>query len=248
LHQRIRQPAPLNDKKPISAPPAQQRTLSQPVTKATTKTSSVTQSAFDEDLAKAASVVADQYQKSLAFPPYSQPLTVYDEDRLKPNQFFPVSSPVGEQGGGLTVSLPKYRYVYPQAIELTVSAPNLGKVVVTLSDTGTKKSLKTQSGVARQNELAMIFKGEEDYPRNLQLLVEADIAGKIVPVVAQIHYMPASATLTGFENAYPRNENMIVPANLTVIKSGFYRLRANLYSGTSPLAHLVAKARLNEGN
>lgn len=248
MHQRIRQPAPLNDKKPISAPPAQQRTLSQPVTKATTKTSSVTQSAFDEDLAKAASVVADQYQKSLAFPPYSQPLTVYDEDRLKPNQFFPVSSLVGEQGGELTVSLSKYRYVYPQAIELTVSAPNLGKVVVTFSDTDTKKSLKTQSGVARQNELAMIFKGEEDYPRNLQLLVEADIAGKIVPVVAQIHYMPPSATLTGFENAYPRNENMIVPANLTVIKSGLYRLRANLYSGTSPLAHLVAKARLNEGS
>ena len=240
--------APLNDKKPISAPPAQQRTLSQPVTKATTKTSSVTQSAFDEDLAKAASVVADQYQQSLAFPPYSQPLTVYDEDRLKPNQFFPVSSPVGEQGGELTVSLSQYRYVYPQAIELTVSAPNLGKVVVTLSDTDTKKSLKTQSGVARQNELAMIFKGEEDYPRNLQLLVEADIAGKIVPVVAQIHYMQPSATLTGFENAYPRNENMIVPANLTVIKSGLYRLRANLYSGASPLAHLVAKARLNEGS
>ncbi|WP_409418116.1 hypothetical protein [Pseudoalteromonas sp. 2CM36K] len=168
--------------------------------------------------------------------------------KTKPNQFFPVSSPVGEQGGELTVSLSKYRYVYPQAIELTVSAPNLGKVVVTLSDTDTKKSLKTQSGVACQNELAMIFKGEEDYPRNLQLLVEADIAGKIVPVVAQIHYMPPSATLTGFENAYTRNENMIVPANLTVIKSGFYRLRANLYSGTSPLAHLVAKARLNEGS
>jgi len=240
--------APLNDKKPISTPPAQQRTLSQPVTKVTTKTSSVTQSAFDEDLAKAASVVADQYQKSLAFPPYSQPLTVYDEDRLKPNQFFPVSSPVGEQGGELTVSLSQYRYVYPQAIELTVSAPNLGKAVVTLSNTDTKKSLKTQSGVARQNELAMTFKGEEDYPRNLQLLVEADIAGKIVPVVAQIHYMPPSATLTSFDNAYPRNDNMIVPANLTVIKSGLYRLRANLYSGTSPLAHLVAKARLNEGS
>ena len=39
-----------------------------------------------------------------------------------------------------------------------------------------------------------------------------------------------------------------MPANLTVIKSGLYRLRANLYSGTSPLAHLVAKARLDEGS
>ena len=240
--------APLNDKKPISTPPAQQRTLSQPVTKVTTKTSSVTQSAFDEDLAKAASAVAQQYQQNLVFPPYSQPLTVYDEDRLKPNQFFPVTSPVGEQGGELTLSLSQYRYVYPQAIELTISAQNLGKAQVTLSDTDTKQPLKTHSGVARGNELVITFKSEEDYPRNLQLLVEADIAGKMVPVVAQIQYMPPSATLTSFDNAYPRNDNMIVPANLTVIKSGLYRLRANLYSGTSPLAHLVAKARLNEGS
>lgn len=203
---------------------------------------------FNEGIAKAASAVAQQYQQSLAFPPYSQPLTIYDEDRLKPNQFFPVTSPVGEQGGELTLSLSQYRYVYPQAIELTISAQNLGKSQVTLSDTDTKQPLKTQSGVARDNELAITFKGEEDYPRNLQLLVEADIAGKMVPVVAQIQYMPPSATLTSFDSAYPRNDNMIVPANLTVIKSGLYRLRANLYSDSSPLAHLVAKARLNEGS
>ena len=219
-----------------------------PAVKSSIKKMPEEQHEFNEDIAKAASAVAQQYQQSLAFPPYSQPLTVYDEDRLKPNQFFPVTSPVGEQGGELTLSLSQYRYVYPQAIKLTISAQNLGKAQVTLSDTDTKQPLKAHSGVARDNELAITFKGEEDFPRNLQLLVEADIAGKMVPVVAQIQYMPPSATLTSFDNAYPRNDNMIVPANLTVIKSGLYRLRANLYSGTSPLAHLVAKARLNEGS
>lgn len=219
-----------------------------PAVKSSIKKTPEEQHEFNEDIAKAASAVAQQYQQSLAFPPYSQPLTVYDEDRLKPNQFFPVSSPVGEQGGELTLSLSQYRYVYPQAIKLTISAQNLDKAQVTLSATDTKQPLKTHSGVARDNELAITFKGEEDFPRNLQLLVEADIAGKMVPVVAQIQYMPPSATLTSFDNAYPRYDNMIVPANLTVIKSGLYRLRANLYSGTSPLAHLVAKARLNEGS
>lgn len=219
-----------------------------PAVKSSIKKMPEEQHEFNEDIAKAASAVAQQYQQSLAFPPYSQPLTVYDEDRLKPNQFFPVSSPVGEQGGELTLSLSQYRYVYPQAIKLTISAQNLDKAQVTLSDTDTKQPLKTHRGVARENELAITFKGEEDLPRNLQLLVEADIAGKMVPVVAQIQYMPPSATLTSFDNAYPLNDNMIVPANLTVIKSGLYRLRANLYSGTSPLAHLVAKARLNEGS
>ena len=219
-----------------------------PAVKSSIKKMPKEQHEFNEDIAKAASAVAQQYQQNLVFPPYSQPLTVYDDDRLEPNQFFPVTSPVGEQGGEVTLSLSQYRYVYPQAIELTISAQNLGKAQVTLSDTDTKQPLKTHSGVARDNELVITFKGEEDYPRNLQLLVEADIAGKMVPVVAQIQYMPPSATLTSFDNAYPRNDNMIVPANLTVIKSGLYRLRANLYSGTSPLAHLVAKARLNEGS
>ena len=219
-----------------------------PAVKSSIKKMPKEQHEFNEDIAKAASAVAQQYQQNLVFPPYSQPLTVYDEDRLKPNQFFPVTSPVGEQGGELTLSLSQYRYVYPQAIELTISAQNLGKAQVTLSATDTKQPLKTHSGVARDNELVITFKGEEDYPRNLQLLVEADIVGKMVPVVAQIQYMPPSATLTSFDSAYPRNDNMIVPANLTVIKSGLYRLRANLYSGTSPLAHLVAKARLDEGS
>jgi len=227
--------ASVNSKMPDAKPPI-------------TKTPPSEQHEFNENLAKAASMVAQQYQQSLAFPPYSQPLTLNDEDRLKPNQFFPVSSPIDEQGGELTVSLSQYHYVYPQAIKLTVSAQKLGKAQVTLSDTDTKQALKIHSGVARDNELAVTFQAEKDYPRNLQLLVEADIAGKTVPVVAQIQYMPPSATLISFENAYPINENMIVPANLTVEKSGLYRLRANLYSGTSPLAHLVAKARLSEGS
>ena len=91
-----------------------------PAVKSSIKKMPEEQHEFNEDIAKAASAVAQQYQQSLAFPPYSQPLTVYDEDRLKPNQFFPVSSPVGEQGGELTLSLSQYRYVYPQAIKLTI--------------------------------------------------------------------------------------------------------------------------------
>ena len=80
------------------------------------------------------------------------------------------------------------------------------------------------------------------------MFVEGDVAGKKVPVVAQIQYMAPSATLTGFETAYAQDENMVVPANLTVIKSGLYRVRANLYSGDTPLAHLVSKERLAQGS
>jgi hypothetical protein len=203
---------------------------------------------FTENLAQAAGQVAMQYENALKFPPYSQPLSPLDEDRLKPNQFHPVSSPIGDTGGALTISIKQYRFTYPEDITLNVSAKGLGKVVVELTNTDTNDILNTYKGNAQHGEANITFKGEEDFPRNLQIFVEADIAGKKVPVVAQIQYMPPSATLTGFENAYAQNENMIVPANLTVLKSGLYRLRANLYSDGSPLAHLVAKQRLSEGS
>lgn len=212
------------------------------------KTQSKKQVAFNEDLTKAAQQVVMQYQSALKFPPYSQPLSPLDEDRLKPNQFYPVSSPIDESGDALTLSIKQYRFVYPEEIIIRVSAQGLGKVVVELANTDTKEVLNTHIGNAREGEATINFKGEDDYPRSLQVFVEGDVAGKKVPVVAQIQYMAPSATLTGFETAYAQDENMVVPANLTVIKSGLYRIRANLYSGDTPLAHLVSKERLAQGS
>ena len=203
---------------------------------------------FDDNLSQAADLVAMQYENALKFPPYSQPISALDEDRLKPNQFYPVSSPIDESGAALTVSLKQYRFTYPQDIVVNVNAQSLGKVVVELSNTDTKEVISTHKGSAREGEAIITFKGEESYPRNIQLFVQADIAGKKVPAVAEIQYMAPSATLTGFNKAYAQNDNMIVPANLNVIKSGLYRVRANLYDGNTPLAHLVAKERLTEGN
>ena len=210
------------------------------------KLQSKKQIAFNEDLTKAAQQVVMQYESALKFPPYSQPLSALDEDRLKPNQFYPVSSPIDDSGDALTLSLKQYRFVYPEEITIKVSAQGLGKVVVELSNTDTKEVLNTHTGNAREGEATITFKGEDDYPRSLQVFVEGDVAGKKVPVVAQIQYMAPSATLTGFETAYAQDENMVVPANLTVIKSGLYRVRANLYSGDTPLAHLVSKERLTQ--
>ncbi|WP_404339788.1 hypothetical protein [Pseudoalteromonas mariniglutinosa] len=211
-------------------------------------TSAVKQLAFfNDDLTKAAQLVAIQYQHTLQFPPYSQPLTEADEDRLQANKFYPVTSPLDEQGGALTLNLEQYRYVYPEDIRLTVNAKGLTNIVVELTNTDSKDILATQKQYAQQDHIDVTFKAQEDYPRNLQVFVNANVSGKQVPVVAQIQYMSASATLTRFNNAYAHNENMVVTAQLTVIEEGLYRIRANLYVAGLPVAHLVAKKRLDEG-
>ncbi|TMN78568.1 MULTISPECIES: hypothetical protein [unclassified Pseudoalteromonas] len=203
---------------------------------------------YNSNLAKAAEQIAIQYESALKYPPYSQPLSEFDEDRLKPNQFYPVESPIDDKGNAVTISLSKYRFVYPEEITLKVSAGGLKNVIVELANTDTKEIVTTYKSNAREGEANVIFKAEEDYPRNLQIFVEANVDGKQIPVVAQIQYMPPSATLLGFESAYPQNENMLIPANLKVAKKGLYRLRANLFSGDTPLAHLVSKQRLSKGS
>ena len=203
---------------------------------------------YDQHLASAAEHVGMQYQSALKYPPYSQPLSTLDEDRLKPNQFYPVTSPIDDAGNALVVSLDKYRFVYPQEITINIAAQNLAEVNVALSNTDTKASISSKTTTAQQGEATVSFKASEDYPRNLQLFVEANVAGKKVPAVAQIQYMPPSATLIDFDNAYAQNENMIATAHLKVLKTGLYRIRANLYSDTTPLAHLVTKKKLSQGS
>lgn len=237
---KIKQPLPAENKLNIQATTANLSAKSPQKQKVTTD--------YNSNLAKAAEQVATQYERALKYPPYSQPLSEFDEDRLKPNQFYPVESPIDDKGNAVTVSLSKYRFVYPEEITLKVSAGGLKNVNVELANTDTKETVTTYKSNAQDGEANVIFKAEEDYPRNLQIFVEANVDGKQIPVVAQIQYMPPSATLIGFESAYPQSENMLIPANLKVVKKGLYRIRANLFTGDTPLAHLVSKQRLSEGS
>lgn len=202
---------------------------------------------FNENIANAAQQVANEYQKSLTFPPYSQPLSLLDEDRLKPNQFHPVVSPIDSQGQNLTLNVSQYRFIYPDNIYFTVSADQLEHVTVELSNTDTKEVLKASAHSVSKGEVSLSVKGQQRFPRNLQLRVDAKVNGKIIPVVAQLQYMLASATLVSIDSAYAENDNMIIPANLTVLNPGLYRIRANLYNGKQPVAHLVARESLQEG-
>ncbi|TMP37833.1 hypothetical protein CWB96_22465 [Pseudoalteromonas citrea] len=202
---------------------------------------------FDGSIRVAAKQVVSQYQSALRFPKYSQPLSKFDTDRLTPNMFYPVSMPIDEQGGKLTVKLAKYRFIYPENIHVNISGAEIDKVSVTLMDVDTKTVLKTQSLVASQSSYDIKFKANKDYPRNLQVVAKVTVQNKKVPVVAQLQYMQPSAKLLSIGNAYSDNDKMSVPLHLEVFKAGNYRIRANLYASGEPIAHLTTKGKLSEG-
>ncbi|CAH9057468.1 hypothetical protein PSECIP111951_01674 [Pseudoalteromonas holothuriae] len=196
-------------------------------------------------LSEAAEHVATQYQQALKYPPYSQPLSANDDDRLRPNYFYPVSSVIADQSEPLTIKLSKYRYVYPEDIVVEISGPDVKNVELKLVDIDNQQEYASTRLLTHPYEAR--FKGSKQLPRNLQLIASAQLERKEVPIIAQFQYMQPSAKVVSISDVYPNNDNMVVDVRLEVINPGVYRLRANLFAGDLPLAHLVSKEKLSRG-
>ena len=202
--------------------------------------------AMTEDIQAAATEVARAYSNNIQYPAYSQPITKLDTDRLEPNKFIPISSPL-DDGSNVTVALEKYRFIYPENISIRITGPEMTSVKVLLQDVNTNKVLGTQFADYDENAHFTSFLAKQDYPRDLQLVVTTMVAGKRIPVVAQIQYFQASAEIIDFETPYPDNADMVIPAIIDVTIPGKYRLRGNLYNAELPLAHLVSTSSLTSG-
>ncbi|NOU50970.1 hypothetical protein HG263_10545 [Pseudoalteromonas sp. JBTF-M23] len=197
-------------------------------------------------LSEAAQHVATQYEDTLKYPPYSQPLSVNDEDRLKPNYFYPVSSVIEGHEQPLSIKLTKYRHVYPEDIAVAVSGPELKQVDLKLLDVDTQQQLASIRLL--QGPFEARFKGSKSLPRNVQIVAMAKLDNKDVPLVAQFQYMQPSAKVVSVEQVYARGDNMVIDVRLQVTNPGTYRLRANLFTDSNlPLAHLVSKQKLSKG-
>ncbi|MBD1581637.1 hypothetical protein [Pseudoalteromonas sp. S16_S37] len=197
-------------------------------------------------LSEAAQHVATQYEQALKYPPYSQPLSVHDEDRLKPNYFYPVSSVIEGSEQPLSIKLTKYRHVYPEDIVVEVTGPNLKQVDLQLLDVDTKRQYASTRML--QSPFETSFKGSKELPRNVQIIAMAKLDNKEIPLVAQFQYMQPSAKVISVDSVYARADNMLIDVSLQVTNPGIYRLRANLFTDSNlPLAHLVSKKKLSKG-
>jgi hypothetical protein len=202
---------------------------------------------INDSIKVAVKQVVSQYESTLRFPKYSQPLSKFDTDRLSPNRFYPLSTPIDEQGGKLTVKLSKYRFIYPENISVNISGAEIETVNATLMDVDTKTVFKTKRLLVNQPLYDFQFKGDKDYSRNLQIVMEVRVNNQAIPIVVQLQYMQPSANLLSAGKAYSDNDKMSVPLHLKVFKAGHYRIRANLYTSGEPIAHLITKKKLSEG-
>ncbi|KZN47847.1 hypothetical protein [Pseudoalteromonas luteoviolacea] len=196
---------------------------------------------------KAAKVIANNYRETLRYAPYSQPLTVNDVDRLEPNRFIPLTVPTSDMSGTISLSLNKYRFIYPEPIKLVLKgdAVTRAKVIVSIVD---EQKILLEKSLAVSEAGAMIeLAGKESFSGDLQLKVVADVAGDPIVIVAQAKYEQPSAKLIGLKHTEVNGSDLIMTLSMDVEDAGIYRVRANLYDGAQPLAHLVAKSKLSSG-
>mgnify|MGYP003668636971 CR=1 FL=1 len=196
-----------------------------------------------------ATLVAKAYAGELNFPPYSQPLTNKDFDRLAPNYFNPQSIPVDDLGTTISAQLSKYRYTYPETVFATLSGENIDNAVLILVDIKTGKSLLRRDFDQDNNNWTAQFDGERNLPTQLQATVKARVNGKDISLALALKYVDSVATLNSFDPAYNQDADMVIKANLTTREQGLYRIRANLFDADNqPIAHLVSKEKLNKGS
>lgn len=196
-----------------------------------------------------AALVAKVYAAELTFPPYSQPMTDKDFDRLKPNHFNPQSIPVDDEGTQVTAALSKYRYIYPEKVFATLTGENIVNAELHLVDTNTGSLLLNTRFEQEEGSWYAEFEGRRDLPRQLQATIKAQINGKEISIALALKYVDSIATLEGFGSVFNQDADMVLPANLTTREKGLYRIRANLFDANNqPIAHLVNKEKLNKGN
>ncbi|MBA6390517.1 hypothetical protein H4J38_06930 [Colwellia sp. BRX10-3] len=214
--------------------------------KANTEIAAIAQKITAND---SATLVAKAYAGELNFPPYSQPLSNQDFDRLEPNYFNPQAIPVDDLGTTISAELSKYRYTYPETVFAKLSGENIDNAELVLVDIASGKSLLRRSFEQNDNIWSAEFDGERNFPYQLQATVKARVNGKNISIALALKYIDSVATLESFDPAFNQDADMVIKANLTTREKGLYRVRANLFDANNqPIAHLVSKEKLNKGS
>jgi hypothetical protein len=194
-------------------------------------------------------LIAQVYAAELSFPPYSQPLQEEDFDRLNPNFFNPQAMLIDTDGTKVSASLSKYRFSYPEPIEVNIDGDNIDSASIELIDPNTKKTLLSQHFQMQEGRWKMDIAGEKDFPAELQVKVIVSVGGKSVPIVLALKYVDPVAVIEALYPAKAEDSDMVIEAKIVTKKAGLYKIRANLFDADNqPIAHIVSKKKLKVGN
>ncbi|WP_336366696.1 hypothetical protein [Marinobacter sp. C2H3] len=201
-------------------------------------------------LGAALSVVADQYEQTVRYPPYSIPLTPAQAAAYDGNTYHPVGLPL-EGGGHFTVSLDRYRFTRGDDIVVVATLDGPQVVGQTLTATLEHQPDRKTAGSARltatgDGYFEGVLSSDED-PGEYHLIVEAQVDGQPVRHASTLTIEPELGDFGGLDDPYVSNNNLVIPVEFSPDHSGTYALSAQLYNGTTPIAQLQEEQAMSSG-
>lgn len=234
--------AEVSDHAPQSRPPAEHKTpAAAPQITVTEK--------IPEPVTASFKLLATAYAAELNTPPYSRPLNVDDEHLLQPNRYIVQTVPL-EGGASAAIVLPKYRFSYPETVPVTlqVSGLQLADVSVRLQHETTAEQSDSKLMRGTTEQYSATLDADDSWNGAFEVQVSFRANGQQQVLKTGIEYYKPVATVTGVGEPYGIGSDMHIPVQIDVKQSGFYRLRANLYTDQrQPLALLTASEKLSKG-
>lgn len=209
-----------------------------------------------EALQQSFALVAQSYAAEVATPAYSRPLTAADTQLLAPNQFYAQTMPAAG-GGSFTLEASQYRFIYPEAVRVSLisSGIRLNDVRVELISEADDTVLISQTvqnqspGESGEGRYDAELAAEKSWDGELRVQFSFDYQGERQQLQTGIEYSQPVAIINGVGSPSGIGADLVIPVALKVDKSGFYRLRANLFSqNKQPLAQLTATDKLSSGS
>lgn len=194
-------------------------------------------------------LLATAYAAELDTPPYSRALSTDDEHLLQPNRYIVQTVPL-QGGASAAIVLPKYRFSYPEAVPvmLQVSGLQVADVNVRLQHETRPEHSTRQPMQGNPEHYSATLEAEESWNGAFEVQVSFSANGQQQVLKTGIEYYNPVATVTGVGTPYGIGSDMHIPVTIVVKQTGFYRLRANLYTAQrQPLALLSATEKLREG-
>ena len=192
--------------------------------------------------------VADQYERTTRYPPYSVPLTEAQARAYRGNVYHPVKLPLAG-GGQFSVTLEKFRFTRGE--DILVMASLTGPDVVARTMDVSLESTTDQSsaaGTSLQHQEDGFYQGtlsSDVPPGEYRLVVEASVDSQPLRHVSTLTVEPDLGDFEGLGDARVSNNDLVIPVLFDARESGFYSLSAQLYADGQPVAQLTGERELD---
>lgn len=211
------------------------------------------------DMTAALHNVAQAYEQTARFPPYSIPLSETHTELLQPNAGAHSERDLEPYGlpGHLAVTLSAYRYRTDEIIDAQVllTGPDalfnqVSRITLSLRDSSNKEitPLTADASLAANEWLYHLrVKPQSSWPEELNLAAEVTLTnGEHLQQSAPFRLFTPVAEITGVGTPYRADNQLHIPVHIEHAQPGYYKLGAALlFADNRPLAYLQGKAHLS---